>query len=104
MIVEMRTYTVQAGKVPEFSNIYQELGEKIQGPILGNLVGAFTTEIGPLNQIIHLWGYADLADRSARRAELAANTDWPKYIAAAVPLLERMENKILVPLPWSPVK
>lgn len=104
MIVEMRTYTIRAGKVPEFSKAYQELGEKIQRPILGNLVGAFTTEIGPLNQIIHLWGYEDLADRAARRAKLAADKDWPKYLAAAVPLLERMENKILVPLPWSPVK
>ena len=47
MIVEMRTYTAQPGKVPEFSKAYQELGEHIQGPILGNLVGAFTTEIGP---------------------------------------------------------
>ncbi|MHA1537226.1 MAG: NIPSNAP family protein [Alphaproteobacteria bacterium] len=104
MIVEMRTYTLKAGKVPEFAKAYQELGEKIQVPILGNLVGAYTTEIGPLNQIIHLWGYADMADRDARRAKLAADKDWPKYIAAVMPLLEHMENKILLPLPWSPVK
>lgn len=104
MIVEMRTYTLQAGKVPEFVKSYQKLGESIQGPILGNLVGAYTTEIGPLNQVIHLWGYEDMADRAARRAVLAADKEWPKYLAAVVPLLERMENKILLPLPWSPVK
>jgi len=104
MIVEMRTYTLQAGKVPEFVKLYQDLGENIQVPILGNLVGAYTTEIGPLNQVIHLWGYVDMADRAARRAVLAADKEWPKYLAAAVPLLERMENKILLPLPWSPAK
>jgi NIPSNAP len=104
MIVEMRTYTTQAGKVPAFTKAYQELGEHIQVPILGGLIGAFTTEIGPLNQVIHLWGYEDLADRAKRRGELAANPDWGKYIKEAVPLLDQMENKILVPLSWSPVK
>ena len=104
MIVEMRTYTAQAGKVPEFAKAYQELGRDVQVPILGNLIGAFTTEIGPLNQIIHLWGYESLADRDARRAQLASNPDWPKYLQAAVPLLGNMENKIMTPLPWSPVK
>jgi len=104
MIVEMRTYTTHAGKVGQFSKAYQELGADIQAPILGGLIGAFTTEIGPLNQVIHLWGYEDLADRARRRAELAANADWPKYLNEAVPLLDQMENKILVPLPWSPVK
>ena len=104
MIVELRTYTTQAGKVPAFTKAYQELGENVQVPILGGLIGAFTTEIGPLNQVIHLWGYEDLADRTKRRAELAANSDWPKYLKEAVPLLDHMENKILVPLPWSPVK
>ncbi len=104
MIVEMRTYTTQAGKVPEFAKAYQELGHDVQVPILGGLIGAFTTEIGPLNQVIHLWGYQDLADRAARRAELAANKDWPAYLKAAVPLLGNMENKIMLPLPWSPVK
>ena len=33
-----------------------------------------------------------------------ANPDWPNYLKAAVPLLGTMENKILTPLPWSPVK
>jgi len=104
MIVEMRTYTTPAGKVPELAKAYQEFGENVQVPILGGLIGAFTTEIGPLNQVIHLWGYEDMADRAKRRAELAANKDWPAYLKAAVPLLGAMENKILVPLPWSPVK
>jgi len=104
MIVEMRTYTTPAGKVPEFSKIYQELGADVQLRILGGLVGAFTTEIGPLNQVIHLWGYEDMADRAKRRAALGADKDWPKYIQKALPLLDHMENKILVPLPWSPVK
>lgn len=104
MIVEMRTYTTPSGKVPEFVKAYTELGASVQIPILGGLIGAFTTEIGPLNQIVHLWGYEDLGDRAKRRAELAAHKDWGAYLKAATPLLAAMENKVMLPLPWSPVK
>ncbi len=26
---------------------------------LGNLVGYFTTEVGNVNEIVHIWGYED---------------------------------------------
>ncbi len=104
MIVEHRTYTFAPGKLPAFIEAYQELGHDVQVPILGNLIGVFTTEIGTLNQIIHLWGYDSLAERDRRRGELAANKDWPKYLKKAVGLIERMETQILVPAPYSPIK
>ena len=104
MIVELRTYTLYAGKLPEFLKIYEELGKPIQLRILGNLIGAFTTDIGPLNQYVHLWGYESLADREARRAELAKDPDWPTYLAKASSLFQNMETKIMVPVPFSPLK
>ena len=57
MIVEQRTYTLHPGKVPEYLRLYQAEGMAIQTRILGRMVGYFTTEIGPLNQIVHMWGY-----------------------------------------------
>ena len=33
---------------------------ELQQRILGNLIGYFTTEIGMLNQSVHLWGYTSL--------------------------------------------
>jgi NIPSNAP len=104
MIFEHRTYTLQAGRVPDFVKIYQEYGEKIQLPILGNLIGVFTTEVGTLNQVIHIWGYDSFEDRTRRRAELARHPDWGKYLERATPLIQTMETKILVALPWSPIK
>lgn len=104
MIIEMRQYTLESGKVPAFYKIYQELGAPVQVPILGNLIMAMHTEIGTLNQFIHLWGYESFADRDARRAELAAHPDWPKYLDAALPLLKHMQNKICVVAPCSPIQ
>jgi len=83
MIVEMRTYTTHSGKVPEFSKAYQELGADIQIPIQGGLIGAFTTDIGPLNQVVHMWAYKDLNDRDERRNRLAADPAWGQYLGKA---------------------
>ena len=42
----------------------------------------------------------DLADRAERRAKMNADPDWQAYLAAATPLLQRMENKILTAAPF----
>jgi hypothetical protein len=68
MIVEMRTYNVQNGATAECLRVYEAEGLAIQKKVLGNLIGYFYSEIGPLNQIIHLWGFKDLNDRQQRRA------------------------------------
>ena len=42
----------------------------------GKLEGYWSTEIGPLNQVMHLWSYTDLNERARLRAELAKNQRW----------------------------
>jgi hypothetical protein len=102
MIVEERIYTALPGKAAEYVRMYTEEGFAIQRPILGNLVGYFTSEIGTLNQIVHMWAYEDLADRAARRATLLSDPRWKAYSAKVTPLLLNQENRILVPAPFSP--
>ena len=103
MIVEMRTYKIKPGAIPEYYRIYETAGMAIQRRILGNLIGYFHTDIGPLNQIVHLWGYADLADRAARRAELAKSQEWLDCVAKLMDLIVEQENKILLAAPFSPI-
>jgi len=103
MIVEQRTYRFKAGKVPTFMAIYEEKGLEIQKRILGNLIGYFATEIGPLNETVHLWGYASLDDRAVRRAALMADEGWRAFLAEILPLLEMQETKILLPTGFSPI-
>ena len=72
MIIEQRTYDFHPGAVPKFFALYEDTGAReLQRRILGNLVGYYVSEIGPLNQTVHLWGYASLDDRAARRAASA---------------------------------
>jgi hypothetical protein len=55
MIVEERIYALHLGKVPEYTRLMESEGIGIQEPILGKLFGYFSTEFGPLNQVIHMW-------------------------------------------------
>jgi hypothetical protein len=102
MIVEQRTYTLYPATVGEYLKRYQEEGLTIQRPILGTMVGYFYTEIGPLNQIVHMWAYEDHADRDRRRAKLKSDPAWIKYTASVRQYLFTQENKILIPAPFSP--
>jgi hypothetical protein len=102
MIVEERIYTLYHGTVPEYLAAYEREGLAIQKEHLGRLVGYFSTEFGPLNQIVHMWAYRDLADRQKRRAALAADPRWQTYRVKVKPFIQLQENKLLIPAPFSP--
>jgi|SRR5579875_1553107 NIPSNAP len=102
MIVEERIYTLAPGQAAEYLRMYEAEGLPIQRAILGRMVGYFSTEFGPLNQIVHLWAYRDLAERSERRARLQADEGWRAYAQKIRPLIVRQENKLLLPASFSP--
>ena len=104
MFVDERIYTLHAGQVPVFLKLYEEEGMECQVRILGNMVGYYYTDFGPLNQIVHMWGYESFEERTRRRAELIANADWQAYVAKVRPWILRQENRILIPAPFSPVR
>jgi NIPSNAP len=102
VIVEERIYTLHPGQVPEYLRLYEAEGLAIQRAILGRMVGYFSTEVGPLNQIVHLWAYRDFAEREERRRRLAADEGWRAYTKKIRPLIVHQDNKILIPAPFSP--
>lgn len=104
MIVEQRTYTIKPGTTADYLNIYETQGMEAQKEILGNMVGYFYTDIGPLNQIIHMWGYEDLNQRAKRRKALFEDPRWLKMLPNLRQHLIAQESKILVPTPFSPIK
>jgi hypothetical protein len=103
MIVEERIYTLVPGKTGEYFKNYEEFGLSVQLPILGNLIGYFSTEFGPLNQVIHIWGYDSFEERTRRRAELFKSEAWHAYLAKNRGNILSQENKLLTPAPFSPI-
>jgi hypothetical protein len=101
VIVEMREYTLLAGKVPEYLSLYEREGLAIQREILGHMVGYYATEVGPaVNQVVHLWAYESFEDREQRRARLAADPGWQSYVQKVRPMLVEQRNRIMKPAPF----
>lgn len=97
MIFEMRTYLMKPGTIPK---VEEAFATALPGRLkLSPLAGFWRTEVGTLNQIIHVWPYESTAERDRIRAEAVATKVWPPKIADFV--LE-MEAKILHPAPFSP--
>ena len=79
MIVEMRTYSIQIGAMRDFLELYAREGLAVQAQHLGQPLGYYTSEVGELSQVVHLWRYTDMADRERRRAALEADARWLAY-------------------------
>lgn len=103
MIVEKRTYTFHPGKVQEFLELYEREGLPIHTRYLP-LIGYFVSEIGTLNQVITMWGYADMAEREEKRARLYADPAWIAFGPRTTPFIRKMETMILRPTSFSPIR
>jgi hypothetical protein len=102
MIVDHRTYTVAHGRMKEYLEQYERLGLPVQLRHLGRLIGFFVSDIGPLNQVVHLWAYDSIADREARRARMAEDPEWQAYLKVNAGMFVQQEIKILKPTRFSP--
>ncbi len=105
MILEIRTYTAAVGKTQQWLEYYGKNGLPIQQELLGRLIFFGTTEIGPLNQITHIWAYGSLAEREQKRAALARDPRWQEYLRnQPAGALVAQETRILNPVSFSPLK
>src|SRR6185437_13812025 len=94
MIYELRTYTLKPGTIGDMVKAASTVSHDIRGNDYGKLEGYWSTEIGPLNQVMHLWSYQDLNERTRLRAELAKNPRWHKeYTPLIYPLLMRQHPR-----------
>ena len=67
MIVEQRDYHVTTGKLNELVKLYETEGIELQQSYLGNLLGAYTTDIGALSTYTSCGATRTLPSASAPR-------------------------------------
>jgi hypothetical protein len=103
-ILDERTYAIQPARVRDYLDLYVAEGMAIQVGHLGDLVGWFTTDVGVVNEVVHMWRYADMGDRERRRAAMEADPAWQAFRAKAAPLVFRMRSRILRPTAFSPLR
>src|SRR5262249_5403881 len=97
MIYEIRTYGLAVGSLAEVEKRYAEAYEYRKK--FSELTGFFHTEIGPLNEIIHIWGYESAEERTRIRAAAAKDAHWPPKIQE---FITRMNSEIVIPFPFAP--
>lgn len=103
MILEMRTYQIQAGKAGEFLKIYQENGLHIITRY-AKLQGCWTKESGTLNSVVFLWSYDDYGHRTEQRAKLGQDAQWQAFVPSILPYLMHQESVFLSPVGFSPIQ
>ncbi|HYR39015.1 MAG TPA: GntG family PLP-dependent aldolase [Methylomirabilota bacterium] len=97
MIYEIRTYGVKVGSLGEVEKRYGEAYEHRKK--YSELAAFFHTEIGPLNEIIHIWKYESMDDRAKVRAAAAKDANWPPKIQE---FITTMSSEIVLPFPFAP--
>ncbi len=105
--VEQRMYTAHpGGKLPAWLKVYKELGSPCSERHLGPLMGGFTTEFGPLNRFVFFRVYDELEARDRGMDAREADPQWAEFRAESgkIGALAQQENKLIVPVPWSPVQ
>jgi hypothetical protein len=94
-IVDLRLYTIRLRKMAEFIDVFDRLAMPVQLKYLGRPLGMFTSAVGPLNQIVHLWGFSDMGEFERRHAERDKDPDWPAYLKASEHLITAQENRLI---------
>ena len=97
MIIDMRTYLVKPGTIPAYEERFAEaLPERLKFSKLGAF---WHSEVGALNQVIHVWPYESFEERRRIYVEARKTGKWPPK---GQDLLLAMEDKIVEPAPFSP--
>ncbi len=95
MIYEVRTYNLKPGTVAQFE---ESFAEAIPHRAKYSPLAAFWhTDIGPLNQVIHVWPYESLEERDQIRAEASKDPNWPPHDLS---MIQEMQSEIWNPAPF----
>ena len=105
MIFDLRIYTLHNSKMGAWLKLYEDHGHAIQVKHCGEPVFYATTEVGTLNQVVHVWKYASQAERERRRDALMADPDFQLYLQKSRELgaHQHQECRVLRSTSFSPL-
>ena len=98
MIYDLRTYTLKPRSVPKVEKMFEAgMPTRLKYSPLGAF---FHTEVGPLNQVIHIWPYKSLEHLQQVRADAAADLsgEWPPPGLSEFLVIQQSE--LLQPAPF----
>ena len=97
VFVEQRIYTLVPGGTAGYVKVYEACGREVEERILGKMLGYYTRDIGELNQLVYLWQFTSMDERTHRRAALLADPEFKIFRGKIRHLLVKQENSLLIP-------
>jgi hypothetical protein len=80
-VYDFRMYTLKPGSTPDYMAAVRELALPIRQKYGVKLAGWYYSDIGDLNQVVHIWWFRDHAHMAEAKAKVAADPDWTqKYL------------------------
>ena len=104
MIYDVRIYDLKPGTVDEYMAAVRDVGLPGRESHGIKLAGWYYTEIGTLNQVIHIWGYQDIEDMETKMRAVSADPRWvTDYLPRVLPLLANQKNQVMHPSDFCPI-
>uniref|UniRef100_A0A915DTK9 NIPSNAP domain-containing protein n=1 Tax=Ditylenchus dipsaci TaxID=166011 RepID=A0A915DTK9_9BILA len=98
-IYDLRSYVLKPGSMIEWAmpgvTYRREFNQD---------VGGFFAQIGQLYMVFHLWAYKGMVNRNTTRQHTWSKPGWDQTVAYTVPLIKKMQSRILVPTELSKLK
>jgi hypothetical protein len=101
-IYELRSYRLKPGTMIEWGNCWvRGLKHRRQ---TNEAVAGYFSHIGNLYQVYHLWCYKSLEDRNEVRDNVWSQPEWGECVSMTVPLMQRLQSRLLIPMSFSPLQ
>jgi len=94
-VVDLRTYRIRRGGMPLFLRLAETIVLPVMLRHIGPPLAYYVTDIGPQDEVMHLWGFDSLGDMEARRRARNLDPQWPQYAVASEGLIERQETRVV---------
>ena len=104
MIYDFRMYTLKPGSTPTYMEAVEELALPIRQRYGIKLAGWYYSDVGELNQVVHIWGYRDHVHLAEAKAQVYADPDWKeKYIPRVQHLVVAQKTYLMLSPDFAPV-
>ncbi len=104
MIYDFRMYTLKPGTTQDYMAAVRELALPIRQKYGVKLAGWYYSEIGELNQVVHIWAFNDEAHMAEAKGKVAADPDWTgKNLPRVHDLIESQKTYLMMSPDFAPV-